>query len=81
MKSQSLLSDGMMISDKVVSVVVMVLLVVGYVWYTCWMVLTPMVDESHIIHHYFPDRYWGLALPISFGVVMFSIALGLYTKL
>lgn len=51
-----------------------------WVWYTLWMVVTPLVDASHWLHEWFPDRYWGMAVPMSFGVTALSFASGVYIR-
>jgi hypothetical protein len=55
-------------------------LLFAYVWYTAWVVLSPLVSPSHPIHALFPDRYWGLAVPVACGVTLLSVCIGVYWR-
>ena len=65
--------------------VLLVLVLVLYVMYSVWIVLTPLVSSSHDVNvwlaSHFVDRYWGLAVPITLGVILLSVALGLYARM
>ena len=58
----------------------LVVLLAMYVWYTAWIVLSPLVSSSHPVHAFFPDRYWGLAVPVAFGVTLLSVSIGVYWR-
>ena len=54
----------------------------GYVYLTLWILITPFVGPEHAaVHRLFPDRYWGLAVPISVFVVFMSCCAGVYCRL
>ena len=54
----------------------------GYVYLTLWILITPFVGPEHAaVHRLFPDRYWGLAVPISVLVVFLSCCAGVYCRL
>lgn len=51
------------------------------VFFSCLSGLQPMVSARHWVHNFFPDRYWGLAVPIWLGVCALSVACGVYARI
>ncbi|KAG9456995.1 hypothetical protein H6P81_001503 [Aristolochia fimbriata] len=41
-------------------------------YYTFWVIILPFVDQHHFIHNYFLPQEFALIIPISAGVVLFS---------
>lgn len=64
----------------------LVLLGLLYVYYTLWMVVTPLADKAiqdSPLGWLFPAhlRYWGLAIPLTGLVVGLSVVAGVYCRL
>lgn len=59
----------------------LVVVLVAYVYFTLWTVVINFVDARHAVHDWFPDPYWGLALPVSAYVVGLSISVGVYIRI
>ena len=57
----------------------------GYIWfisllafwiyYTIWIMISPFIDSNHVIQSYFPERKWGISIPILLGIGFLSISL------
>ncbi len=58
----------------------LVAVLAAYAWYTAWIVLSPLVSASHPVQAFFPDRYWGLAVPVAVGVTLLSVCIGVYWR-
>ncbi len=48
-----------------------------WLYYTMWIVISPFVEPSHSLQRYFPDRKWGIVIPILLGIGFLCIALTL----
>ena len=46
-----------------------------WLYYTLWIVISPFVDPSLGFQRYFPDRKWGIVIPILLGVGYLCVAL------
>eukprot|EP00741_Cyanophora_paradoxa_P009623 tig00001542_g9321.t1 len=68
-------------SDAAVGVLLLVVAIVVWVYYTLWVLVTPFVAESHAyLLDYFPDRYYAVAVPAALLVVLFT-GVGLFVSL
>jgi len=63
-----------MLRDRTRGAVGMALLTVSYVYYTCWVLVTPFIDRDHPAQTYFPPRWLGCLLPTAFGVLALGVA-------
>ena len=64
-------------ADKTVGVVLIVCAICWHLYYTVWILVTPWLETSQDLAHwlkYFPDRYYGLALPALVLVVIVTSA-------
>ena len=64
-------------TDKAVGVMLIVGAICWHVYYTVWILVTPWLETSQDLAHwlkYFPDRYYGLALPALVLVVIVASA-------
>jgi nitrate/nitrite transporter NarK len=54
-----------------------------YAAYTVWIILSPLVAPSHPLNVWLStcDRYWGLAVPVTCGVALLSVSVGVYLRL
>mmetsp|Transcript_52698 Transcript_52698/g.127634 ORF Transcript_52698/g.127634 Transcript_52698/m.127634 type:complete len:98 (-) Transcript_52698:19-312(-) len=59
-------------SDKATGTILLVSVCAAFSYYTFWVLVMPFVDNDHILHSYFPDRFFGLAAPflIAWTVLM-----------
>lgn len=53
----------------------LVSLIVFWAYYTFWIMVSPFIDTTHVIQSYFPDRKWGIVIPILLGIGFLSVAL------
>lgn len=58
-----------------------VALALAYLLYTAWIVVTPLLPAGHPVQAWVPERYWGLAVPVTAGVTLLSIATGVYVRI
>ena len=42
------------------------------VYYTLWLVVTPLFDDDLPVQAFFPPRYYAIVVPVAAGVVLFS---------
>ena len=42
------------------------------VYYTLWLVVTPLFDDDLSVQAFFPPRYYAIVVPVAAGVVLFS---------
>ena len=64
-------------TDKAVGVMLIVCAICWHLYYTVWILVTPWLETSQDLAHwlkYFPDRYYGLALPALVLVVIVTSA-------
>ena len=52
-----------------------IVVTIFYVYYTVWMLFTPLIDEDHSLQDYFPDRLFGVMGPTLLGYLLISIIL------
>ena len=52
-----------------------IILVTFYVYFTMWVIVTPLIDKDEAIQSYFPSRKWAFIVPIYSGCVFLSLAL------
>ena len=64
-----------MVDQKTIGLISTVLLVVGYIYFTVWVMITPLIDEDQSIQAYFPKRKWAFIVPIYSGCVFLSLVL------
>ena len=46
-----------------------------WIYYTFWIIISPFVEPSHAMQRYFPDRKWGIVVPILLGIGYLCVAL------
>ena len=46
-----------------------------WIYYTFWIVISPFVEPSHSLQRYFPDRKWGIVVPVLLGLGYLCFAL------
>ena len=55
-----------MVLDKTIGAIIIVASIIWHLYYTIWILVTPWLETSQDLAHwlkYFPDRYYGLAIP------------------
>ena len=55
-----------MVLDKTIGAIIIVMSIIWHLYYTIWILVTPWLETSQDLAHwlkYFPDRYYGLAIP------------------
>ena len=64
-----------MVTQKSIGLVLTIILVVFYVYFTFWVIFTPLIDRDQNIQNYFPNRIWAFIVPIYSGCVFLSLVL------
>ena len=64
-----------MVEAKVYGTIWMIAIIVSWVYYTVWIMVSPLIDNTHPIQDYFPERKWGIHIPIFIGVIFIVFAL------
>lgn len=64
-----------MYSQKVIGLISTILICTFYVYFTMWVMITPLIDKDEAIQAYFPHRKWAFIVPIYSGCVFLSLAL------
>ena len=60
-------------TDRLCGILTFALAIVGYLYYTAWVIGTPFVDPRvEWYHGLFPDRWFALAIPTALLIVGFS---------
>jgi len=49
-----------MSSARCCGLVSLTLMLTAYLYYTVWILVMPLVDETHAMQSYFPDRMWSI---------------------
>ncbi|CAN6457924.1 unnamed protein product [Victoria cruziana] len=62
----------MEIADKAVGLVLSLVSVSIFTYYTFWVIILPFVDSDHFIHNYFLPKEYALIIPIFAGVSLLS---------
>ena len=65
-----------MVSDRTVGTVATFIIVAFLAYYTFWLLVLPFVQNESEFTRFFPDVYYGLAIPTAFIIVGASIVLG-----
>ncbi len=66
-----------MILDKTFGAIIIVVSIIWHLYYTIWILVTPWLETSQDLVHYlkyFPDRYYGIAIPALLLVLIITSA-------
>ena len=66
-----------MVESKTAGLIWFVSVIIFWIYYTFWMLISPFIDVNLPIQKYFPERQWGIAVPIFLGVGFLTFALTL----
>mmetsp|Transcript_1364 Transcript_1364/g.2412 ORF Transcript_1364/g.2412 Transcript_1364/m.2412 type:complete len:93 (-) Transcript_1364:163-441(-) len=61
--------------QKTIGLILTILTVTFYVYFSVWVLVTPMIDGGEKIQDYFPERKWAFIVPIYTGCVFLSLVL------
>ena len=64
-----------MYSQKVIGLISTILICTSYVYFTMWVMITPLIDKDEAIQAYFPHRKWAFIVPIYSCCVFLSLVL------
>lgn len=64
--------------DALLGKIVIVIVIVFFTYFTCWLFIPPFADSESFINQLFPSIYNALVMPVTIGVI-FIISLILYT--
>ncbi|TFK29960.1 hypothetical protein FA15DRAFT_663271 [Coprinopsis marcescibilis] len=67
----------MAVSDKALGGVMLVAAATVFIYYTIWALLLPFLEDTNILHGFFPAREWAVRLP-AFILVVGVTAIGLF---
>uniref|UniRef100_K3X3X0 Dolichol phosphate-mannose biosynthesis regulatory protein n=1 Tax=Globisporangium ultimum (strain ATCC 200006 / CBS 805.95 / DAOM BR144) TaxID=431595 RepID=K3X3X0_GLOUD len=59
-------------SDKLVGAVLLLISIVVYVYYTTWVILTPFIDDDHVLQRFFLPYHYAITIPAALVVLVFS---------
>ncbi|KAE8993489.1 hypothetical protein PR003_g20832 [Phytophthora rubi] len=59
-------------SDKVVGLVLLAISVVVFVYYSIWVLLTPFIDEGHVVQQLFLPYHYAITIPAVLLVLLFT---------
>ncbi|CAH0481697.1 unnamed protein product [Peronospora belbahrii] len=59
-------------SDQTVGSLLLVVSVIVYVYYSTWVLLSPFIDDDHIIQHFFLPYHYAISIPAVLVVLVFS---------
>ncbi|XP_031494261.1 dolichol-phosphate mannose synthase subunit 2 [Nymphaea colorata] len=62
----------MELADKAVGLVLSLISLSIFTYYTFWVIILPFVDSDHFIHKYFLPKEYALIIPIFAGVSLLS---------
>ena len=62
-----------MVEQRTLGQLLLVVSTTCYIYYTVWMLFTPLIDEDHSLQNYFPDRIYGVMVPTMLGYLLISI--------
>lgn len=40
-----------------------------FTYYTIWVIILPFVEEDHVVHKFFLDRFYAIAVPITLACI------------
>lgn len=64
--------------DAVLGKIIIVIVLVIFTYFTCWLFIPPFADSESFINQLFPSIYNALVMPVTTGVI-FIISLIIYT--
>ena len=64
-----------MAEQRTLGMIMAIFATVCYLYYTVWMLFTPLIDEDHSLQDYFPDRLLGVMGPTLIAYLLISIVL------
>jgi dolichyl-phosphate mannosyltransferase polypeptide 2 regulatory subunit len=64
-----------MVESRTIGIIWCTSIVLFWIYYTVWIIISPSIDTNHSIQKYFPERKWGIVIPILLGLGFLSIAL------
>ncbi|XXG69489.1 hypothetical protein AAC387_Pa06g2338 [Persea americana] len=59
--------------DKTVGLLLCVISLSIFTYYTFWVIILPFVDSDHFIHNYFLPKEFALIIPVFAGVALLSL--------
>lgn len=64
--------------DALLGKIIIVIVLVIFTYFTCWLFIPPFADSESFINQLFPSIYHALVMPVTTGVI-FIISLIIYT--
>ena len=64
-----------MVESKTLGILWFTSVFIFWIYYTVWILFSPFIDDGHPIQKYFPERKWGIVIPILLGIGFLTIAL------
>lgn len=62
----------MTLATKSVGIILLLLSLIILSYYTTWVIILPLINITHPLHAYFPDRTFAISVPATLGMVMVS---------
>ena len=62
-----------MVEQRSLALIIAIVATTLYLYYTVWMLFTPLIDADHTLQNYFPDRLFGIMGPTLLGYLLISI--------
>ena len=66
-----------MVESKTKGTLWFVTVLACWLYYTLWIMISPFIDQTLSFQKYFPDRKWGIGLPILLGLAFLTVAMTL----
>ena len=64
-----------MVESRTLGTIWFTSVLIFWIYYTLWILVSPFIDNGHSLQRFFPDRKWGIVIPIMLGVGYLSVAL------
>ena len=64
----------MTISDEYLGKLITYTGILGYGYYTCWLLILPFIDNDHIFLTYFPSQGLAIAIPVVLLVLVITVS-------
>ena len=64
-----------MVESRTIGLIWFTSVFASWVYYTVWILISPCIDSNHYLQRFFPERKWGIVIPILLGIGFLSIAL------
>ena len=64
-----------MVNQRTFGCISTFILVSSYLYFTIWVMITPLIHQGESFHNYFPERKWAFIVPIYSGCVFLSLVL------